>query len=104
MGQLTAWAGRKRPPTYDSSVEELAWLLAAQLYYISRAGELTVREVARRLNRAEETIRRWIRAGTTACPQLGQIYTPMICVEKSHYKICSYIDYAIVAIPSCQLR
>lgn len=40
----------------------------------SRGQELTVREAARRVNRAEETIRRWIWAGKLPARKLGQSY------------------------------
>lgn len=36
--------------------------------------ELTVREAARRVNRAEETIRRWIWTGKLPARKLGQSY------------------------------
>ncbi|MGH3479898.1 MAG: helix-turn-helix domain-containing protein [Pseudonocardiaceae bacterium] len=40
----------------------------------SHGRELTVREAARRVNRAEETIRRWIWAGKLPARKLGQSY------------------------------
>ncbi len=40
----------------------------------SREQELTVREAARRVNRAEETIRRWIWTGKLPARKRGQCY------------------------------
>ena len=40
----------------------------------SHGQELTVREAARRVTRAEETIRRWIWAGKLPARKLGQSY------------------------------
>ncbi|MGH3873389.1 MAG: helix-turn-helix domain-containing protein [Pseudonocardiaceae bacterium] len=41
---------------------------------MSQGRELTVREAARRVSRAEETIRRWIWAGKLPARKLGQSY------------------------------
>jgi excisionase family DNA binding protein len=64
-------AGRKRPYRGDSRRRARPPEDVVDYYIMSQENLLTVREVARRVHRSEETVRRWIWSGKLPARKLG---------------------------------